>query len=317
MTDALEFSRRGDEVFGRLAACFPDAVKKRLLVEQRLPTDRFEAIRASMLGYLARCVGSDAPLTEAQLCERLLVQRHHLANYRTDGMMMPKREHVAEWNLLHKAVAASFRDFGIEAQVDVIDVPFNVRVVYGEPLPGRSSIAYASSKVHSDVWAGVPPDAVVVVLPVLGAIEHITIEAGEMAREQELAAMRVFSDYDQGNREHPYVEKYADVAMKRGHVYLADCRGLHNTVRYKREGVRVSIDFRFRLNDPGYRAMVPEVRGPESMDTRLAYRDWLDLGCERAIVFDDRVADARDAADTGPGVPFGVPHRLVDLFPAR
>ena len=44
--------------------------------------------------------------------------------------------------------------------IDVIDMPFNVRSIYGAVAPGKGKLPYASTKMHSDVWAGVPVEAV-------------------------------------------------------------------------------------------------------------------------------------------------------------
>jgi hypothetical protein len=308
--DPIEFSRRGDEVFTRLAARFPTASKQRLAIDHTFDPDRFTAIRAAMLGYVSRCLGARRPLSEAEAVAGLLEQRDTLPNYRADGLLVPKREHVVEFNLLHKAVAAAFGDLGIEDSVDVIDLPINVRVVYGKP-GARRNLAFSSAKLHSDVWAGVPVDAVVVVLPVLGAIEDITIILGELPREQELEAMRAMADYLEG-KTYRITAPYPP-GMQHGHAYLADVRALHQTVRHRAEGVRVSIDFRFRTTDRGYREMCPSVHGPESGDQRVPYAEWLALGTDRLIVFDEPLARASERAPDADDRPFGLPYRTITL----
>jgi hypothetical protein len=225
-------------------------------------------------------------------------------------MLVPKREQVVEFNLLHRAVASAFRELGIEESVDLIDLPINVRVVYGKP-GARRNLAFSSSKLHSDVWAGVPVNAVVVVMPVLGAIEDITIILGELPREQELEAMRAMDDYLDG-KQYKITTPY-EGALQHGHAYLADVRALHQTVRYKAEGVRVSIDFRFRTSDRVYREMAPVVHGPESGDTRVPYAEWLAVGTDSLIVFDESVAQGRERAPDADDRPFGIPYRTVRM----
>ena len=78
----------------------------------------------------------------------------------------------------------------------------------------------------------------------------ITIILGELPREQELDAMRAMSDYLEG-KTYQITAPYPP-GMQHGHAYLADVRALHQTVRHRAEGVRVSIDFRFRTTDRGY-----------------------------------------------------------------
>jgi hypothetical protein len=302
-------------VFGRLAASLTGANRKRLAIEYPIDPERFERVRNAMLGYLSASFGAKRTLPEAEVLRLLEFERHRAANIRTDGVVCPKREQIAEFNLLHKSVAAVFGEMDIEQHVDVIDMPFNVRSIYGAVAPGRGQLPYSSTKLHSDVWAGVPVDAVVVVIPVLGDIENLTIACGEMAAEKELEAMRVMSAYEEGSRQYPWAVKYSDVQMKHGHVYMADARGLHQTIRKRRTGVRVSIDFRFRLNDPDYRALCPEVHGPDSMAEPVSFDQWLRVGSDTMLVFDETMAEAAATVDNANGAPFAADYRPVSLFP--
>src|SRR5436190_473692 len=112
--DPMEFSRRGDEVFARLAERFPTAGKQRLAIDHTLEADRFAAVRGAMLGYISRCLGARRPLSEPEVVAGLLAQRETIPNLRADGLLVPKREHVPEFNMLHKAIAGAFLDMQIE-----------------------------------------------------------------------------------------------------------------------------------------------------------------------------------------------------------
>jgi len=310
-----QFSEHGDRVFAALARRFPGAQTWRLLFEQALPPRRFEALRAAMLAYVSRVVESETVLDEPAALARLLERRPQLINYTSGGMLAPTREHTLEFNLLHRSLAAALGDFQLDDQIDGIDLPLNVRLVYGDVDDARAHAPFSSTKLHSDVWAGVPFDAAVVVLPVLGDIDDITIECFEMAREQELDALRAFDDYDQGKHVAP-VTSYADCSMKLGHLYVADARLLHKTVRRKRGGVRLSIDFRFRFNDPDYRALAPAIAagGPDSFDSRVPYARWRAVGEDSLIVFSDTLADLRDRRSAVSSSPVNqCDYRLLPL----
>jgi hypothetical protein len=310
-----ELSQEGDRVFSALAREFPAARTWRLLFEQRLESRKFEAIRAALLGYIAAVTHSPPLLTEPAAMQLLLERRSELVNYTRGGMLAPTREHTLEWNTLHRSLVRALSEFAIAPHIDGIDLPVNVRLVYGDVDPAREGAAFSSTKLHSDVWAGVPADASVVVLPVLGDIDNITIECFEMARSQELAAMRALHDYDEGKHVEP-AQGYSDCSMKHGHLYVADARLLHRTIRRKRSGVRLSLDFRFRYSNAAYRAHVPAIAqsGPDSVNTRVPFATWAGVGSETLQVFDDTLDDMRKQQAGGSSSPVNTArYRLIPL----
>jgi hypothetical protein len=167
-----------------------------------------------------------------------------------------------------------------------------VRLVYAQTDTGRAAAPFSSTKLHSDVWAGVPFDSIVIVLPVLGDIDNITIECHEMEAELEWQAMHAFSSYDAAGFEGK-TTAYSGAAMQHGHLYLADVRLLHRTVRRRPHGVRLSIDFRLRYNDSLYRAMAPPVAGdgPDSFDSRVPFALWQQVGTETLLTLAHSVND--------------------------
>jgi hypothetical protein len=311
----MAFSRLGDQLFDELAERIATAHQYRLLFEHKLKPELFQQIQVAAAGYISACLNSQIILSEDEMLARLLEARQTLPNYTGTGLLMPKREHALEFNLLQKSVATAFSQLGANDLIDAVDLPVNLRMVYGKTDPDKLRLPFTSSKLHSDVWAGVPADATVVVLPLFGDIDHITIEAGEMPREMELGAMRVMSDFDQG-RDIPMVVAYQEAKLQHGTMYFNDARGLHQTVRRKSEGVRISIDFRFRrkFNDL-YRAMVPPAIGGVEEDNCIPYQEWLKVGSERLVVFDETVEEAKARRSAGGPVPlYTRGYRVVNMF---
>jgi hypothetical protein len=293
--EAMAFSQMGDRLFDELAARMANRPKKyRLIFEHKLAPARFRQIRMAAATYISACLNSPIVLSEAEMLERLLEARNTLPNWTGTGLLAPKREQALEFNLLQKSVAAAFSQLGANDLIDAVDLPVNLRMVCGKASPANLTLPFTSSKVHSDVWAGVPADAVVVLLPLFGDIEHITVEAGEMPREMELPYMRVMSDFDEG-KDVPMAVKYEDVKLQHGVMCFNDARGLHQTVRRKSEGLRISIDFRFRRKyNQSYRAMVPASTGGVEEDMSIPYEEWLKFGSEKLVVFDETMAEAKE-----------------------
>ncbi|NJN49727.1 MAG: hypothetical protein HC805_08155 [Alkalinema sp. RL_2_19] len=197
----------------------------------------------------------------------------------------------------------------------------NLRMVFGQTSPEVMKIPFTSMKPHSDVWNGVHPDATVVVLPLFGDIDNITIAAGEMPRELELPSMRLMTDFNDG-KDIPWVKSYDSASLQHGSFYFNDARGLHQTVRKVDHGMRISIDFRFRRKfNEEYRAMIPRAAmmppsGQEfEKDMSVPYEDWLNVGRETMLVFDETMDECRQKRQSGYNVPLYVrDYRLVNLF---
>jgi hypothetical protein len=310
----IAFSRLGDQLFDELALKIATKRQYRLLFEHTLKPELFQQIQVAAAGYICACLDSPIILSEDEMLNRLLEARNTLPNYTGTGLLMPKREHALAFNLFQKSVAEAFYQIGANDLIDAVDLPVNLRMVYGKTDAEKTRLPFASSKRHSDVWAGVPADATVVVLPLFGDIENITIEAGEMPREMELEAMRVMSDFDEGC-DIPMVVSYTEAQLQHGTMYFNDARGLHQTVRRKTEGLRISVDFRFRRKfNEVYRAMVlPSVGGVEE-DMSVNYNEWLKVGKDTLIVFDESVKQA-NRQNTGDPVPlYTRGYRLVKIF---
>ncbi|WGV23246.1 hypothetical protein [Halotia branconii] len=312
---AIAFSWLGDQLFDELADRIATRRDYRLLFEHTLKPELFQQIRVAAAGYISACLNSPIILSEAEMLERLLEARNNLPNYTGTGLLMPKREHTLAFNLFQKSVAEAFCQLGANDLIDAVDLPVNLRMVYGQTDAEKLRLPFTSSKCHSDVWAGVPADATVVVLPLFGDINNITIEAGEMPRQMELEAMRVMSDFNEG-QDIPMVVSYTEAQLQQGTMYFNDARGLHQTVRRKAEGLRISLDFRFRRKfNEAYRAMVaPSVDGIEA-DMSVPYEEWLKVGKETLIVFDESIKQSKGKQNPNAPVPlYTRGYRLVNMF---
>ncbi len=321
--EAMAFSERGDQLFNELAGRMATRHDYRLLFEHQLRSDLFAKIRIAASGYISAVLGCPTISSEAELLERVIEAREQnlLPNYLGTGLLVPKKEHILAFNALQKSVGDAFSQLGANDLIDAVDLPVNLRMVFGKTHADVMKIPFTSMKCHSDVWNGVHPDATVVVLPLFGDIDHITIAAGEMPREMELPSMRLMSDFNDG-ADIPMVVSYDQAKMEHGKFYFNDARGLHQTVRSVTDGLRISIDFRFRRKfNADYRSMVP----PEAMqpptgqefeqDMSVPYEEWLKVGRETMLVFDETMEQARQFRQRGFNVPLYVrDYRVTNLF---
>ncbi len=320
---AMAFSAMGDRLFNELAQRMATNHVHRLLFEHKLKDELFEQIRLAAATYVCAVLGCPVIRDEAEMLARVIEAREqgNLPNYLGTGLLVPKKEHILAFNQLQQSVAIAFSQLGANDLIDAVDLPVNLRMVFGQTHPDVMKIPFTSMKRHSDVWNGVKPDATVVVLPLFGDIQNITITAGEMPREMELPSMRLMTDFNDG-QDVPLVKSYEGAALQHGHFYFNDARGLHQTVRTVDHGLRISIDFRFRRKfNEAYRAMIPAgamlpPSGQEfEQDMSVPYEEWLKVGRETMLVFDETMEECRQKRQSGYNVPLYVrDYRRVSLF---
>lgn len=320
---AMAFSEMGDRLFNELASRMATTHDYRLLFEHKLKENLYAQVRLAAATYISEVLGCPVIRDEKELLARVMEAREtgNLPNYLGTGLLVPKQEHILAFNNLQKSVATAFSQLGANDLIEAVDLPVNLRMVFGQTSPDVMKIPFTSMKRHSDVWNGVHPDATVVVLPLFGDIDNITIEAGEMPREMELPSMRLMTDFNDG-KDIPLVESYSGAKLQHGSFYFNDARGLHQTVRRVDHGLRISIDFRFRRKgNTAYRAMIPpEAMMPPSQqqfeqDMSVPYAQWLNVGRETMLVFDETMEECRQKRQSGYNVPLYVrDYRLVNLM---
>lgn len=208
-----------------------------------------------------------------------------------NGSVVPKKESSLEFTMLHKSVVKIMRSLGIDDLIDLMHLPIVVRMVDGKPDPEKESRKYATTKLHTDVWNGEPPNALSIFLPVLGDIENTGVEFFEPNESLMKDWIKILPDYNAGAELLEHSIKY-DFCWKKGYIYFVDPLLLHRTVK-NAGGIRISIDFR----------LVPKEKLPSdefSEDTGIRTNwkrnfisrdEWYKIGFERIIVPQDSMQE--------------------------
>ena len=98
----------------------------------------------------------------------------NLPNITPNGLLVPKKENLLSFNKLQKIAFEEFKKVNINNKIDRVQFPINVRVQSGSfDLDSR---ARASSKIHTDIWAGDPASAITVFLHIYGDYKNIGIK---------------------------------------------------------------------------------------------------------------------------------------------
>ncbi len=210
-----------------------------------------------------------------------------LPNITPNGLILPKEPNVLAYNILHRRVADLVARLGLAEHISAIQFPINVRLGRGAPNPAADSRPRASTKPHSDIWAGDPAGALVFMLPLLGDVQTVGVDFFE---PQDLAEefLGPLDDYDEGADIFRASTRY-DAGFRHGELIIFDPYLLHQTLR-PGDGLRVSIDFRFlparKLDSDG--------APPDGvLRTLLPVEEWLDYGRGRLVATGEPLREFR------------------------
>lgn len=265
-----------------------------LLLRLQLSASEFGLLRSAVRHYISACLDanhlavlddSPDPLLDAR--ERIL----SLPNLTPNGLLLPKRDVALEFNVVQATVARIVRSRVVETELESIQLPLNIRLADGRPDTDRDLRAHASSKLHSDIWAGEPTHALMAMIPVLG--DTSTNVEFFHPDDRLLAYVRTLPDFTEaahlgGGARYP-------CELVPGSCYLMDPFVLHRTVR-RGGGLRASIDFRMLA-----RRRVPSDVEREA-DKAPNYRtlgEWNAVGVDRMVTPTESMAECRKRIETG------------------
>lgn len=203
-----------------------------LLKEAAIPSELFYELREAICLF----VDSSYLASRADSVSQLL-------NLTPNGVLMPKRENMLEYNLVQKAIGKIFGSLAIDEYISLIQLPAMMRFVQGKPDAKKDSRPYSSTKHHIDLWNGDPPHEILVFIPVTGDVGKNGIEFFEPDERVMKDLLFPLKDYDDGKIVIASAKRY-DITMRTGYIYLADSFLLHRTLK-SGTGSRVSMEFRF------------------------------------------------------------------------
>lgn len=176
-----------------------------------------------------------------------------LPNVTPNGVVMPKVENTAAYNLLHHMVASIVVKDLNPVEVAAVFAPINVRLVDGTPNSQIDSRPRASTKKHSDIWAAEPSRSATLFITVMGDTDRTTVRFWE-PKDFPAEYQRSMPDYLDGAKVTEGAIEYP-ASFRNDHLISMDAFCLHQTVK-DGGGYRVSLDFRMlykrRLDSDAY-----------------------------------------------------------------
>ncbi|MDA0240900.1 MAG: hypothetical protein O3A84_12865 [Proteobacteria bacterium] len=222
-----------------------------------LPAGSAQRLRDAVNLYLYVTLGANWPDRPIPISDNILEEQADLIgalpNVTPNGLVLPKRETYLAYNHVHAEVVKIFEEAGLHEHVETIFAPINVRLVNGTPSAAIDSRPRASTKYHSDMWAGEPADAIMVFLPVLGDTQNVGVHWVEPV-DFPKKFRGPLEDFDEGRALSINARDY-DARFRNGDIMLTDPFLIHATQKLK-DANRISIDFRF----------IAKEKAPEDVD---------------------------------------------------
>jgi hypothetical protein len=242
----------------------------------------FQRLRAAINLYLYSCIARYFKSEVFILCEDVLEKYpdhvKSLPNITPNGLILPKAEVCLEYNLVHKCVADIFLEFGFSQHLQSVHAPINIRLVNGQANPTLDNRPRSSTKVHSDMWAGEPANAIMVFIPLFGDAENIGVKFYEpkiFPRE----LIKPLDDYIKGAALIENSTEYKGAEFAKGQLIATDPFLLHQTFKNK-PGLRLSIDFRFLAQE---KIEADDLMNSTRLASYFSLEEWCDYGKGRFI----------------------------------
>jgi len=252
-----------------------------LLKVTEIPPVGFNNLRTAVIYYVFSNLSQFYKNEKFELCDDILdrysEQIRGLPNITPGGVVLPKKQTQLEYNLVHGSMARIFKPM-FSSVLESIHAPINIRVVDGVPNSVADKRPRSSTKVHSDIWAGEPMEAMMVFCPIFGDMKGAGVSFFEPKTFPQSLAQPL-NDYLDGAFLLERVLEYRNVAFSEGNLLITDPFLLHQTIKSSNK-LRLSIDFRFipkqKIKSDTY-FKSPRLKNYISLD------DWCDYGIGRLI----------------------------------
>ena len=194
-----------------------------LIKEVEIKKYLYKSLQNAAGAYINACLIYDGVETEFSDYEEMISKYKeeifNLPNITPNGVIRPKLETSAEYNLIHSKIVDIVKSYDIDAKIEKMRLPLTIRIVDGVTSDWVENRPRANNIMHSDFWTGGCCDLAFLV-PLLGDIERTTVRFAEPVGMKE-NFLSELPKYEDG--EHLY-DKYLpyDMKMRKEYLYLQD-----------------------------------------------------------------------------------------------
>lgn len=208
----------------------------------------------------------------------------NLPNITPNGLVLPKQETWMAYHEIHKSVASMMSFYSLGNMIEKVHNPINIRFVQGGCSADVEKRPKASSKLHTDIWAGEFSQSIMIFLTLFGDIENLNVEFFEPPQEFYPEFVKPLNSYDEGAH-FIHSSKSYNEKLKQDSIYFIDSFLLHRTSK-KSSKWRLSLDFRFLPKKIVPTDVIIETQRDENY---IAFDDWVKFGYDRYLYSDKKI----------------------------
>ncbi len=260
-----------------------------------IPDAMFERMRLAAFIYMSKCLGQGRViLDEEEILDQFIRHEHEIRNITPNGMIVPKRHTILEYNQLVRALVDIVSLLNINDLISSWHVPLNLRIKYGKVTEGNLERHHPTEHIHSDSWAGESAESVTLMLPIFGDLPKNCVRYFDPPSDFSEEWLKPRPSYIDGKE---IADRYVlnDFVPRKGQLILTDFASLHASTRLEGAGPRVSIDTTFALK---------RVRNGEFQETIHPWREserlkpevLAGIGERHLFVFPDSIDQQVDSA---------------------
>lgn len=255
-----------------------------------IPPHHLEKIRTCAAQMVAGSLPEPAQsFDHDHVFSELCRQRDRVRNITPNGLVVPKRQLIPEYNLLVKTFVDFVSSLGFSDMIEFWG-NVNLRLKDSNVVEANVGRPHATEKPHTDAWAGELPNSIHLILPLWGDVQNNNIQYYIPPDDFQESWMMPLEDFDLGAE---LTQKYSmlDQDFTLGKFFLADFSTLHASRRRPGAGPRVSIDIIFSLKRDLYDDDLYHNTLKSREEQRVTHAKMETIGKETLFVFNKRIED--------------------------
>lgn len=284
------------KAFDVLSGRFPCERPSRLISVHKIRSHLWEKLRLCAAIYMSKFLpGGQVILEEKELLNAYVMNQKNISNITPNGMIVPKRNSILEYNNLVRAYADIIGSLEIQDLIVSWHVPLNLRIKFSSPNAENLTRHHPTEDIHSDSWAGESSESVTTQLPIFGDTDNNFVKFYDPPKHFQEDWLQPLATYAAGASIAAQYAEIKDHYYKKGYIALADFTTLHSSSRKTGAEARVSIDTTFALKKelaPGEKETIHPWREGERMSPEAL----AGVGETHLFVFPDRLDQQVDSA---------------------